>query len=699
MEAGVTALNTAIQNNAETGKYIVADVKKAFDEHTGGQDLYNADVASMDIDFHPNAAGHEILADTFAAAIPSAPAPAPISISVKASSDYHGSVFGGGGFMKGDQVTLVAYPKHENIRFAYWLDNSVVLPAEPTEAQVKEAIVSYDSTYTFTAQKDISLTAVFAYKPYVYLTRMGYETRVYYTVEEMERGIRLDEEDIRIEIGSVPVTIEKTAFADTVTVGGAIYNLDFLVLETYNEAEDAMDYELLQSFSVPVAPVYNSVEYWQWLEQYEQYLTVAYLRHNHAYETKYDANGHWTECACKDKTEAQPHSFANEADTTCDCGYSRTVELAVTVTGKDTTITYTTDDFDLAGMFTVDPNAGAATYTVISGGTGVGTVDGTKLSITKSGTFVIKVTTAKNGVYLPGEATATLTVEKATPEFTVPGPYEIHAGDPLRDIMLPPGFAWEDPGQTMPASTWEITPTAIYTPEDTDNYKTVPVSISIHNLVHWAPVTDVGPIGHSDVEKSVNVIESGKIVNATVKVDFRNENEVPVDDAEKIRDYANANFSGKTYGIEWLDISVIGEDGRLIPELDRPLAFGFDMTGRKVLGVVSVHDGELMTFNRFPDASDLYLQETMNHTKNNILVKAAQAMLQQANTVPQGVLSLLNSTYAIIYEVEQIPDTPSLPQTGDNSHMALWLALLFISGGALIALTVYDRKRRNTSNN
>ncbi len=37
------------------------------------------------------------------------------------------------------------------------------------------------------------------------------------------------------------------------------------------------------------------------------------------------------------------------------------------------------------------------------------------------------------------------------------------------------------------------------------------------------------------------------------------------------------------------------------------------------------------------------------------------------------------------------------PQTADNSHMTLWLALLFISGGAVIALTVYDRKKRKNT--
>ena len=36
------------------------------------------------------------------------------------------------------------------------------------------------------------------------------------------------------------------------------------------------------------------------------------------------------------------------------------------------------------------------------------------------------------------------------------------------------------------------------------------------------------------------------------------------------------------------------------------------------------------------------------------------------------------------------------PQTGDNSNFALWIALLFASGGALTAAAIYSRKRRKT---
>ena len=42
-------------------------------------------------------------------------------------------------------------------------------------------------------------------------------------------------------------------------------------------------------------------------------------------------------------------------------------------------------------------------------------------------------------------------------------------------------------------------------------------------------------------------------------------------------------------------------------------------------------------------------------------------------------------------------DTDS-PQTGDNSHMALWMALLFVSGGAVIGTTLVSKKKKHSEN-
>ncbi len=41
--------------------------------------------------------------------------------------------------------------------------------------------------------------------------------------------------------------------------------------------------------------------------------------------------------------------------------------------------------------------------------------------------------------------------------------------------------------------------------------------------------------------------------------------------------------------------------------------------------------------------------------------------------------------------------TPDSPQTGDNSNLWLWFALLFVSGMGILTVTVYDRKRKAAS--
>ena len=92
---------------------------------------------------------------------------------------------------------------------------------------------------------------------------------------------------------------------------------------------------------------------------------------------------------------------------------------AVTITGTDSTVNYTGAAIDVSRYFTIDKNAGAATYSLITEGTtGEGTLSGSSLTVTKTGTFKIKVNTAVNGVYASGEKTITLTVANGTIQFT-----------------------------------------------------------------------------------------------------------------------------------------------------------------------------------------------------------------------------------------------------------------------------------------
>ncbi|MBP3305091.1 MAG: sortase B protein-sorting domain-containing protein, partial [Oscillospiraceae bacterium] len=48
-------------------------------------------------------------------------------------------------------------------------------------------------------------------------------------------------------------------------------------------------------------------------------------------------------------------------------------------------------------------------------------------------------------------------------------------------------------------------------------------------------------------------------------------------------------------------------------------------------------------------------------------------------------------SFSLGYEAVTEPGTP---QTGDNSMMGLWIALLFVSGAGVAGTTIYGRKRK-----
>ena len=119
--------------------------------------------------------------------------------------------------------------------------------------------------------------------------------------------------------------------------------------------------------------------------------------------------------------------------------------LSVTITGTNQETTYNGNSYNVIGMFTIDPNAGAATYAIVEGGTGAGTLEGSVLTITKAGTITIKVSTAQKLPYVAGEASATLTVNKG--ELSVEPLTNLTAvyGDTLSAVALPENWAWKTP--------------------------------------------------------------------------------------------------------------------------------------------------------------------------------------------------------------------------------------------------------------
>lgn len=92
----------------------------------------------------------------------------------------------------------------------------------------------------------------------------------------------------------------------------------------------------------------------------------------------------------------------------------------VTITGTDSSTAYTGTSIDVSQYFSIDTNAGTAGYSLVTEageGAGEGSLNGSILTVTKTGTFKIKVSTLANGIYAAGEEIVTLTVNNGTIQY------------------------------------------------------------------------------------------------------------------------------------------------------------------------------------------------------------------------------------------------------------------------------------------
>ncbi|MGN0736459.1 MAG: bacterial Ig-like domain-containing protein [Anaerovoracaceae bacterium] len=163
---------------------------------------------------------------------------------------------------------------------------------------------------------------------------------------------------------------------------------------------------------------------------------------------------------------------------------------SVSITGTDRSISYTGAAIDVSSYFNIDTNAGAATYSLITGadgGTGVGSLDGTALTVTQTGTFKIKVNTAANGIYEAGEKTITLTISKGTIDYTAAdysGTYDGQAHSISVNVTNPEGttVTYSTDGKAYGSANPSFTNAGTYTVYYRimkDNYTTVEASKTV----------------------------------------------------------------------------------------------------------------------------------------------------------------------------------------------------------------------------
>ena len=172
--------------------------------------------------------------------------------------------------------------------------------------------------------------------------------------------------------------------------------------------------------------------------------------------------------------------------------------VPVSISGTDKAITYDGNTYDVSVMFTVDENAGAATYSIVEeqgADKGNGTLSGSELTITKAGKIIIKIQTEATGSHLAGETTAVLTVGKAAAaQIIFPTASSVTYGAALESSALTGGsdngsFEWVNEN-TIPTVTNDGYAVK-FVPNDADlyDYTNVETEKTVNIVVNPLPIS------------------------------------------------------------------------------------------------------------------------------------------------------------------------------------------------------------------
>ena len=100
-------------------------------------------------------------------------------------------------------------------------------------------------------------------------------------------------------------------------------------------------------------------------------------------------------------------------------------------------------------------------------------------NVADSGSYTVKVTASDGSQSKTVESSAvSVTITKATPDYTVPSGLTATYGDRLSSIELPNGWSWDD-GSALVGNAGERSHSATFTPTDTANYDTVKQNITV----------------------------------------------------------------------------------------------------------------------------------------------------------------------------------------------------------------------------
>ena len=207
-------------------------------------------------------------------------------------------------------------------------------------------------------------------------------------------------------------------------------------------------------------------------------------------------------------------------DTVNEFSESEELSLYIKVVDKETVVisglNYTSKDYDgnkivPTGTLSVSDNKVPVNeLEVLYEGTGETTYS-SDVAPTNVGDYKVTYKVKDTNKKYMGSVSYTFSINKATPEYTVPTiTSKVVIGSKLNTVTLPLGFTWNTPTDDL-TTAGNVTKKVTYTPSDTDNYKVInDIDVTFYVSDKYTIVTSVDG-GNGTVTDGVTLVEGDNV--------------------------------------------------------------------------------------------------------------------------------------------------------------------------------------------
>lgn len=219
-----------------------------------------------------------------------------------------------------------------------------------------------------------------------------------------------------------------------------------------------------------------------------------------------NVNGTWQELSSA-PTGAGTYQVTAKLDGDTNYNEASSQPLEFTISKTDSSVGFTTDSLDKTydgkSVFVGTKQEGSSHARMLSWyKDNNGVWEQIQEAPTNAGSYKVVATVEGDDNYNGAKAEMIFEIYKAQPSYTLPTDLVIKQGDALSTVSLPKGFTWIDDTQTVDVLGTH-TFQAVFTPEDTTNYKTVEVEIRVE-VVPAISQVDKAPVIHAE-DKTLTV--------------------------------------------------------------------------------------------------------------------------------------------------------------------------------------------------